>query len=57
MELGYHVFILSTQSPDVEKTKPVLYGTVLVLLVLTFALNGVGVLIRGRMRAQMRTSK
>jgi hypothetical protein len=48
MELGYHVFILSTQSPDVEKTKPLLYGTVLVLLGLTFALNVVAVLIRAR---------
>ena len=54
MELGYHVFILSTQSPDVEKTKPLLYGTVLVLLALTFALNAVGVLIRARVRRQLR---
>jgi phosphate transport system permease protein len=54
MELGYHVFILSTQSPDVEKTKPLLYGTVLVLLALTFALNVVGVLIRARVRERLR---
>ncbi|TAL01686.1 MAG: phosphate ABC transporter permease PstA, partial [Verrucomicrobia bacterium] len=39
MDLGYHVFVLSTQSPDIEKTRPILYATVLVLLVLTFALN------------------
>jgi phosphate transport system permease protein len=57
MELGYHVFIMSTQSPDVEKTKPVLYGTVLVLLALTFALNCVGVLIRSRTRKRLRGSK
>ncbi len=54
MELGYHVFILSTQSPDVEKTKPLLYGTVLVLLALTFALNVVAVLIRARVRRRFR---
>ncbi len=54
MELGYHVFILSTQSPDVEKTKPLLYGTVLVLLGLTFALNFLGVLIRARVRGRLR---
>jgi len=54
MELGYHVFILSTQSPDVEKTKPLLYGTVLVLLALTFALNLVAVLIRSRVRRRLR---
>jgi phosphate transport system permease protein len=54
MHLGYHVLILSTQSPDVEATKPVLYGTVFVLLVLTFLLNLTGVLIRARTRAKMR---
>lgn len=50
MHLGYHVYVLSTQSPDVEATKPMLYSTVLVLLVLTFLLNLVAVLIRRRMR-------
>lgn len=54
MHLGYHVLILSTQSPDVEATKPVLYGTVFVLLVLTFLLNLTGVLIRARTRKKMR---
>lgn len=54
MHLGYHVLILSTQSPDVEATKPVLYGTVFVLLVLTFLLNLTGVLIRARTRAKLR---
>ncbi|MFZ2490464.1 MAG: ABC transporter permease subunit [Thermoanaerobaculia bacterium] len=54
MHLGYHVLILSTQSPDVEATKPLLYGTVFVLLVLTFLLNLVGVVIRSRTRARVR---
>ncbi len=54
MHLGYHVLILSTQSPDVEATKPVLYGTVFVLLVLTFLLNLTGVLIRARTRSKLR---
>lgn len=54
MELGYHVLILSTQSPDVEATKPLLYGTVFVLLALTFLLNLAGVLIRSRTRSKMR---
>ena len=54
MHLGYHVLILSTQSPDVEATKPILYGTVFVLLVLTFLLNLTGVLIRTRTRSRLR---
>jgi phosphate transport system permease protein len=54
MDLGYHVFILSTQSPNIEKTTPILYATVLVLLLLTFALNVVAILVRARMRKKMR---
>lgn len=52
MHLGYHVLILSTQSPDVEATKPLLYGTVFVLLALTFLLNLAGVVIRSRTRSR-----
>jgi phosphate transport system permease protein len=54
MDLGYHVFILSTQSPNVDQTRPILYATVIVLLMLTFALNIVAILVRARMRRQMR---
>lgn len=53
MHLGYHVLILSTQSPDVEATKPLLYGTVFVLLALTFLLNLAGVVIRTRTRSRI----
>ncbi|HVP07454.1 MAG TPA: phosphate ABC transporter permease PstA [Candidatus Acidoferrum sp.] len=50
MVLGYHTYVMATQSPDIEKTRPILYGTVLVLLVLTFALNLVAILIRSKIR-------
>ncbi len=52
MHLGYHVYVLATQSPDVEAAKPLLYATVLVLLALTFALNLVAVVIRARTRGK-----
>ena len=54
MDLGYHVFILSTQSPNIEQTRPILYATVLVLLLLTFALNLVAILVRAQMRKKLR---
>lgn len=54
MDLGYHVFILSTQSPNIEQTRPILYATVLALLILTFALNIVAILVRAKMRRNMR---
>jgi phosphate transport system permease protein len=53
MELGYHVFVLATQSPDIDATKPLLYGTVLVLLLITFLLNITAILLRARLRAQL----
>jgi len=54
MDLGYHVFVLATQSPNIEQTRPILYATVLVLLLLTFALNIVAILIRARVRKKLR---
>jgi len=50
MHLGYHIWILTTQSTNVEATKPLLYSTVFVLLILTFLLNITAILIRNRMR-------
>jgi len=57
MELGYHVYVMTTQSPDVEATKPILYSTVLVLLALTFALNFTAILIRSRIRRRLRAGR
>ena len=56
MELGYHIYVLTTQSPDVEATKPILYATVMLLLILTFALNFVAVVVRSRIRRRLRTA-
>jgi len=54
MDLGYHIFILSTQSPNVEKTRPILFATVLALILLTLTLNIVAIFVRARMRRRMR---
>jgi phosphate transport system permease protein len=53
MELGYHVYVMATQSPDVDATLPILYATVLVLLVLTFGLNFTAIIIRSRIRRRL----
>lgn len=50
MDLAYHVFILATQSPDVERTTPILFGSVLVLLLLTSGLHLAAGLLRSRIR-------
>jgi phosphate transport system permease protein len=53
MHLGYHVYVLSTQSPDIDATVPLLYGTVVVLLLLTILLNASAVIVRSRMRRRL----
>jgi phosphate transport system permease protein len=55
MHLGYHVFVLATQSPDVNAALPNLYATALALLALTFILNLAAIIIRARVRARLRS--
>lgn len=50
MSLGYHIYIMSTQSSDVDATQPIQFATTLVLLLLTFSLNAVAVTLRYRIR-------
>ncbi|MEI6090463.1 MAG: PstA family ABC transporter permease [bacterium] len=52
MHLGYHIYVLATQSTNVELTKSLQYATTFVLLALTFALNFTAVLIRSKIRSK-----
>lgn len=51
MELGYHIYIMSTQSTNVDATRGIQYATTLVLLLLTFLLNFSAIFLRSRVRA------
>jgi phosphate transport system permease protein len=53
MQLGYHLYIMATQSPDVEATLGIQYATAFVLLVLTFLLNLSAIILRSRLRARV----
>jgi phosphate transport system permease protein len=55
MNLGYHIYIMSTQSTDVEATKGIQYATVFVLLIVTFSLSFIAVLTRYQLRKKYRT--
>jgi phosphate transport system permease protein len=55
MNLGYHIFIMSTQSPNVDATLPIQFATTLVLLMLTFILSIFAVLIRSKLRKKMKS--
>lgn len=50
MNLGYHVYIMATQSPDVDATKGIQYSTTLILLMMTFAFNLLAIVFRYQVR-------
>jgi len=50
MSLGYHIYIMSTQSTNVDDTLPIQFATTMVLLLLTFSLSLVAVILRYRIR-------
>jgi len=54
MHLGYHLYVLTTQSADVEATTGIQYATTLVLLIMTFALNFSATLLRQYIRNRTR---
>ena len=54
MALPYHVLVLATAGTQIEKTRPIQYGTVLVLLILVLGISLVGVLWRAHLRLKTR---
>ena len=54
MNLGYHIYIMATQSTDVEATRGIQYATAFVLLVLTFSLSFVAIIIRYKFRKKLK---
>ena len=50
MALPYHIYVLATAGTDIEATRPLQYGTALVLIVLVFGLNLVAIVYRSRLR-------
>ena len=54
MALPYHIYVLATAGTEIEKTRPLQYGTALVLIVLVLGLNLIAILYRARLRRKMR---
>ncbi len=50
MALPYHMYVLATAGTDIEATRPLQYGTALVLLVLVLGMNLVAIIVRDRMQ-------
>lgn len=54
MALPYHLFVLTTAGTNIAKTRPIQYGTALVLLLIVLSLNLIAVLIRRHYRNKLK---
>ena len=50
MALPYHIYVLATAGTEIEKTRPLQYGTALVLIALVFAMNFIAIYYRAKMQ-------
>ncbi|MCD4806360.1 MAG: phosphate ABC transporter permease PstA [Methanococcoides sp.] len=53
MALPYHLFVLATSGTSISQTRPLQYGTALVLLSIVFMMNGIAVVIRNHYRKKL----
>lgn len=54
MALPYHIYVLATAGTEIEKTRPLQYGSSLVLIVLVLGMNFIAILIRARLSKRLR---
>jgi len=50
MALPYHIYVLATAGTHIDQTRPIQYGTALVLVALVLGINMVAIIIRMRLR-------
>jgi phosphate transport system permease protein len=56
MHLGYHIYDVGFQSPNVEAAKPMVYATTILLLLIVVALNLTAIIVRNHLRKRYQTS-
>lgn len=54
MHLGFHIYDVGFQSPNVEAAKSLVYSTTLVLILLVVLLNALAIIMRNRLRRRSR---
>jgi phosphate transport system permease protein len=54
MHLGFHIYDVGFQSPNVEAARPLVYATALLLVIIIVVLNLFAIRLRNRMRERMR---
>jgi len=56
MHLGFHIYDVGFQSPNVEAAKPMVYATSMLLLAIVVLLNMTAIVVRNRLRRRYQTS-
>jgi phosphate transport system permease protein len=56
MHLGFHIYDVGFQSPNVEAVKPLVFTTALLLVLVVLAMNITAILIRNRLRTKYAVS-
>jgi phosphate transport system permease protein len=56
MHLGFHIYDVGFQSPNVEAAKPMVYTTTILLLAIVVLLNLTAIVVRNRLRRKYQTS-
>ena len=56
MHLGFHIYDVGFQSPNVEAAKPMVYSTALLLILIVVILNLLAIYLRNRLRKKYKTS-
>jgi phosphate transport system permease protein len=56
MHLGFHIYDVGFQSPNVEAAKPMVYTTTIFLLAIVILLNATAIVVRNRLRKKYRMS-
>jgi phosphate transport system permease protein len=56
MHLGFHIYDVGFQSPNVEAARPLVYATALILVMLIVVLNLTAISIRNHLRERYRSA-
>jgi len=55
MHLGFHIYDVGFQSPNVEAAKPMVYTTTILLLIIVVLLNLTAIIVRNKLREKYKT--
>ena len=55
MHLGFHIFDIGFQSPNVEASKPMVFVTTLLLVLIVLVMSSVAIYLRNSMRRRFQS--